>query len=393
MAGWQNPFVNGGQVADTATNRENARGVGPMGGPSPMDPFATAALSPGAGGGMEPGALLPQMPTARPPMNPLARGAPARGLGGVAPVRSGRSSYDPTRIAERVIRQSRGRVPGGVGGARIFSDALDILGGAARGPMGGPVSTDPMRGGAISPAGRGTMDTSSGGPGLTGGPMGSSSSGGTARAGSAPAPMGGLPKVEQDKDSGVYFTIGQDDMGRPVRQLVPDAPELTDAIRGRQDAAGDAQVDVIPFFRPGEEPTYPSGLPKLPEPGAQAPTPMGMLPVLRTPGGVQPLGGGPVMTPPPVQGMTADDVAAARAMGGSVRIPLPGGAQVDLGPEAVPMVKIWNEDEKKMIDFPAGFEVPEGWRLLNRTGEAGTATGAAPAPAPALPKISYKRVQ
>jgi hypothetical protein len=205
--------------------------------------------------------------------------------------------------------------------------------------------------------------------------------------------MGGLPKVEQDKDSGVYFTIGQDDMGRPVRQLVPDAPELTDAIRGRQDAAGDAQVDVIPFFRPGEEPTYPSGLPKLPEPGAQAPTPMGMLPVLRTPGGVQPLGGGPVMTPPPVQGMTADDVAAARAMGGSVRIPLPGGAQVDLGPEAVPMVKIWNEDEKKMIDFPAGFEVPEGWRLLNRTGEAGTATGAAPAPAPALPKISYKRVQ
>lgn len=354
MAGWMNPFVNGGQVADTATNRENARLVGPMGAPSPV------ALAD------EPGALLPQMPTARPPMNPLARGAPARGLGGVAPVRSGRSSYDPTRIAERVIRQSRGRLPAGVGGARIFTDALDILGGAPRGPMGGPVSTDPMRGGAISPAG--------------GGPMGSSAGGGTRAAG------GALPKVEQDKESGVFFTIGQDENGRPVRQLVPDAPDLTEAIRGRQESAGDAQVDVIPFFLPGEEPTFPSGLPRLPEPGVPAPTPMGMLPVLRTPGGVQPLGGGPVMTPPQVPGMTPDDVAAARAMGGSVRIPVPGGGEVEFKPEAVPMVKAFDPITQKVIDFPAGYDVPEGWQLLNRTGQ-GAAAPPPPAPgaAPARP--------
>ncbi len=76
--------------------------------------------------------------------------------------------------------------------------------------------------------------------------------------------------------------------------------------------------------------------------------------------------------PPPV---TADDVAAARAMGGAVTMPLPGGGQVSFPAQeqAEPaMIKAFNPMSGRVVDYPADYELPEGWTAIQKKAAAAT---------------------
>jgi|GEM_PF-7084321 len=78
--------------------------------------------------------------------------------------------------------------------------------------------------------------------------------------------------------------------------------------------------------------------------------------------------------------MTADDIAAARSMGGDVSVPLPGGGQVNFPAQtqAKPaMIKIFDTMNQRVMDFPDGYELPKGFTALTKKGET-----AAPKPEP-----------
>ena len=134
--------------------------------------------------------------------------------------------------------------------------------------------------------------------------------------------------------------------------------------RREQEAAGDpTDVRAVPV--PGTDYVVPMS-------GRKA---MGTLPAQR----------------PPAPGMTQEDVAAARAMGGNVRVPLPGGGQVDFPAPAPQMVKVTNP-LGQVVDFPEGYELPEGWTALKRAGTGIKEPAAAAQAAPPRPAADGARV-